>query len=234
MIYLLDKQPDRALLTLSRSRQAELPASIERQRRTVEARALAASGKPELAMDLISPLRGGDIDRLRADILWENDRWQDAGDQYERMLGGRWNDALPLSDQEQLQVLKAGIAFTLASDRLSLDRLRTKYARKMGESPNGAAFEAVTGPVLAKGDTFDQVVKSIAAVGTMDSFLADYRKRYLALGGGDKPVVEGPDGAPAVPAAVPATARRPLPRRAPRPRTPPRRRPGDGARGYPV
>lgn len=196
LIYLLDQRPERALLTLSRTRQSEVPAGIERQRRTVEARALAGTGKPDLALDLLVPLRGGDIDRLRADILWENERWQDAGDQYERMLGGRWNDVLPLSDQEQMQVLKAGIAFSIAGDRLSLDRLRTKYARKMGESANGAAFEAVTGPVLAKGDSFNEVVKSIAAVGTMDAFLADYRKRYLDLGGGDKPIVQGADGKP--------------------------------------
>lgn len=209
LIYILDQRPERALLTLSRTRQSELPAGIERQRRTVEARALAATGKPDLALDLLTPLRGGDIERLRADILWENERWQDAGDQYERMLGGRWNDVLPLSDQEQMQVLKAGIAFSIAGDRLSLDRLRTKYARKMGESPNGAAFEAVTGPVLAKGDSFNEVVKSIAAVGTMDAFLADYRKRYLDLGGGDKPVVQGADGKPLDPGTAPGDGPQP-------------------------
>lgn len=195
LIYLLDKRPDRALLTLSRTRQSELPVGIERQRRTVEARALADTGKPELALDLLKPLRGGDIDRLRADILWENTRYQDAGDQYERLLGGRWNDQLPLSDQEQLQVLKAGIAFTLAGDRLGIDRLRTKYAAKMASTANGPAFEVVTGPVMAQGDSFDAVVKSIAAVGTMDAFLADYRKRYLDLGGGGKPVLIDGSGA---------------------------------------
>ncbi|BBE74787.1 tetratricopeptide repeat protein [Oharaeibacter diazotrophicus] len=189
LVYLLDQRPDRALLILSRTRQSELPAGIERQRRSVEARALAETGKPDLALDLLKPLRGGDIERLRADILWENDRYEDAGDQYERMLGGRWNEPLPLSDLEQMQVLKAGISFTLAGDRLSLDRLRAKYSKKMAETANGAAFEAVTSRMQVAGGSFQEVVKSIANVGTLQAFLDDYRKRYLELGDPNRPAL---------------------------------------------
>jgi tetratricopeptide (TPR) repeat protein len=210
LIYLLDKRPDRALLTLSRTRQSELPAGIERQRRTVEARALADTGKPELALDLLKPLKGGDIERLRAEILWENDRHQQAGEQFERLLGGRWADDLPLSDLEQLQVLKAGIAYTLADDRIGIDRLRSKYAGKMAGTPSGTAFEAVTGPVtVTEGAGFDDVVRSIAAIDTMDAFLDDYRRRYLELGTGEKPEVLDGGGAPSE--AAPAEGGEPAP-----------------------
>ncbi len=203
MIYLLDHRPDKALLTLAKTRQAELPVAIERQRRTVEAKAMADSGNPDGALELVRPLDGPEVDRLRADILWSANRYGEAGDQFERLLGGRWNDNLPLSPVEQLEVLKAGIGYTLVNDRLSVDRLRSKYAGKMAETPNGSAFEAVTGPITANGANFDEVVKSVGSADTMSSFLSDYRKRYLDIGVSDKPAVIDGAGGPSADAAAP-------------------------------
>ncbi len=196
LIQILDKRPDRALLTLSRTRQAELPVAIERQRRTVEARALADTGKPELALDLLRPIAGADIDRLRSDILWSSKRYSEAGDEFERLLGNRWSDEAPLSDQEQVEVLKAGISFSLAQDRLGTDRLRAKFASAMARTSSGPAFDAVTGPIVANGSNFNEVVRSVAGLETMDAFLADYRKRYLEIGG-EKPVMVDPGNEPA-------------------------------------
>lgn len=196
LVYLLDHRPDKALFTLSTTRQAALPVAVERQRRTVEAKAMAEAGNPDGALEVLQPLDGAEIGRLKADILWSADRYADAGTAYERMLGTRWTDAMPLSDSEQLAVLKAGIAYTLAGDRMSVDRLRSKYTEKMAPSANGSAFDAVTGPIVASGSDFQSIVKSIADADTMKSFLADYRKRYLDVGNGDKPDMVLPaDGA---------------------------------------
>lgn len=193
LVYLLDHRADKALFTLSTTRQASLPVAIERQRRTVEAKAMADSGNPDGALEVLQPLDGVEIGRLKADILWSADRYADAGTAYERMLGGRWTDAMPLSDSEQLAVLKAGIAYTLAGDRMSVDRLRSKYTEKMAPTANGSAFDAVTGPIVASGNDFQTIVKSIADADTMKSFLADYRKRYLDVEtNGDKPDMVAP------------------------------------------
>ncbi len=198
MVYLLDGRPDKAMFTLSTTRQASLPVAIERQRRTVEAKAMAESGNPDGALEVLAPLDGVEIGRLRADILWSANRYADAGTAYERTLGARWTDAMPLSDSEQLGVLKAGIAYTLAGDRMSVDRLRSKYTEKMAPTANGSAFDAVTGPIVASGSDFQSIVKSIADADTMKSFLADYRKRYLDVETGDKPdMVTPPEGAAA-------------------------------------
>ena len=187
LVYLLDHRADKALFTLSTTRQSSLPVAIERQRRTVEAKAMAESGNPDGALEVLQPLDGVEIGRLEADILWSADRYAEAGTAYERMLSARWTDAMPLSDSEQLAVLKAGIAYTLAGDRMSVDRLRSKYTEKMAPTANGSAFDAVTGPIVASGSDFESIVKSIANADTMRSFLADYRKRYLDIEAGDKP-----------------------------------------------
>ncbi len=198
LVYLLDHRPDKALFTLSTTRQASLPIAIERQRRTVEAKAMAESGNPDGALEVLQPLDGTEIGRLKADILWSADRYADAGTAYEKMLGGRWTDSMPLSDSEQLAVLKAGISYTLAGDRMSVDRLRSKYTEKMAPTANGSAFDAVTGPIVASGSDFQTIVKSIADADTMKNFLADYRKRYLDTETGGKPDMVAPaDGAAA-------------------------------------
>ncbi len=200
MVYIMDRKPEKALRAIARTRQPELPLGVERQRRVVEGRALADTGKSELALDLLKPLKGGDIDRLRAEILWNADRHLEAGEQYERLLGSRWAEDLPLTPNEQMDVLRAGISYTLAGDQLSLDRLRSRFSAKMALTPNKLAFDTVTAPVSTAGASFDEVVRSIASIDVAEEFLADYRTRFrpsegLAEDGAADPAV---DAEPAV------------------------------------
>lgn len=179
LVYLLDRKPEKALSVLNRTRQAHLPQSLDRQRRIVEARALTDTGRSDLALELISNLRGSEIDRQRADTLWQGERWQEAGEQLEAMHGVRWSDPLQLDDQERMDILRAAIAYSLAGDQLGLDRLRSKYVAKMSDSPSGAAFDVVTRPIDAKGVEFMAIAKEIAAIDTLESFLSEYRRHYL-------------------------------------------------------
>lgn len=179
-IYLMDRKPERALAVLNRTRQANLPSSLERQRNIIEARALTESGRPDLALELVRNMRGADVDRLRADTFWSAQSWRDAGEQLEAMYGSRWSDNIPLEQIERNDILKTAIAYSLAGDQLSLDRLRTKYAKKMADSPQAASFEVVTRPIAAQGVEFLDVAKSIAATDTLDTFLEEYRRQYMS------------------------------------------------------
>ncbi|AXS41205.1 hypothetical protein D1F64_15715 [Breoghania sp. L-A4] len=189
LVYLLDRKPEKALAVMNRTRQAHLPKSLDRQRRIVEARALTDTGRSDLALELIGNLRGAEIDRQRADTLWQGERWQEAGEQLEGMHGVRWSDPLRLDEQERLDILRAAIAYSLGGDQLGLDRLRSKYVAKMSDSPSGAAFDIVTRPIDSKGVEFMAIAKEIAAVDTLESFLAEYRRHYLN-GGAPAPDME--------------------------------------------
>lgn len=179
VIHLLDRKPEKALAVLNKTRQSQLPLSLERQRRLVEVRALSDAGRNELALELLSSLTGRDAVRLKADILWKAKRWREAGERLEAMLGGRWSDATPLDDQERQDVLRAAIAYALANDQLQLDRLRGKYMTKMADSPNAHTFDVVTRPIQSQGGEFRQVAKEIASIDTMRQFLQEYRAQYL-------------------------------------------------------
>ncbi|NVK35512.1 MAG: hypothetical protein HWE23_13580 [Rhodobacteraceae bacterium] len=178
-IYLSDRKPEEALRVLNKSRQASLPDGIERQRNIVEARALTASGRPDLALELVRNMRGGDVDRLRADTFWAAQSWREAGEQLEGMYGSRWSDNIPLDELERRDILRAGIAYSLAGDQLSLKRLQTKYADKMSDSPESFAFEVVTRPIEAQGVEFLEIANQLAASDELETFLEEYRRQYM-------------------------------------------------------
>jgi hypothetical protein len=203
VVYLLDKKPDKALAVLNRTRQSQLPLSLERQRRLVEARALADSGRTDVALELLSTVTGSDAVRLRADALWRAKRWREAAERLEAMLGGRAGDGTPLDGQERQDVLRAAIGYALANDQLSLDRLRGRFEAKMADSPNARTFDVITRPIQSQGTEFRTVAKEIAQIDTMRQFLQEYRALYLD----PKARSVGPEGTPntAAEPAKPAT-----------------------------
>ncbi|MDR3374555.1 MAG: tetratricopeptide repeat protein [Ancalomicrobiaceae bacterium] len=206
VVHMLNRKPDQALVVLNKTRQSSLPASIERQRRVVEARALSEIGRGELALELLSPLVGSDVDRLKADIAWKAKDWRGAGERLETMLAGRWSDKTALDNQERLDVIRAAIGYALGADQLSLDRLRNKFAAKMRDSPNSRAFDVVTAAIQTQGTEFREIAKQIAGVDTMRSFLDEYRQQYMKASI-PKPVIpaKAPPPGPLPPAAAPSS-----------------------------
>ena len=179
VIYLLDRKPDRALRAINRTRQARLPTELDRQRRLVEARAYISLEKFALALELLKNMRGSDAARLNWVANWEAKRWQAAAEVIERLHGSRWSDRTPLTDGEILELVRAGIAYSLAGDEIGLDRLRTKYMGKIAKGKYAKAFDVVTRPIKANDLEFSSVVKQIASLDSMNTFLEDYRRRYL-------------------------------------------------------
>lgn len=179
-VHILNREPNLALQAIRRTQQAQLPTLLDRQRRLLEAKALADTGKPDLAVTLVRNLLGKDAERLVADILWDAENWQDAAESYERVAGESWADDAPLIPDQRLDVLKSGIAYSLAKDDLGLQRLRSKFAEKMGSSEDASAFDIVTGPLEEQGFAFRSLSQQITEADTMRTFLSDYRRRYLA------------------------------------------------------
>lgn len=181
MVHLMNRQPSKALTVIQQSRQAVLPAKLTRQRVILEARALAETGRVDLAIERLKAIDGDDVERLRADVYWRSESWQLAAEQIERMLGERWSSGGALSKTERQDVMRAAIGFSLSSDDLGLDRLRRKFVTKMGASVDASAFDVVTAPIAKKGVEFRQLVSRIADIDTLSAFIDDYRERYSSV-----------------------------------------------------
>jgi hypothetical protein len=184
LIHLMGHKPELALRAIHQTRQAVLPEELQERRNILEARALAELGRVELAVEILDTMSGFDIERLKSDALWRGERWLDAGEQLERMLGARWQEPAELSERERLDVLKAAIGYALADDAIGLERLRRKFMSKMASSPDASSFDVVTATLEPDSVVITELAKEIASIDTLEAFLTEYRSRYGSDGGG--------------------------------------------------
>ncbi|HEY5337309.1 MAG TPA: hypothetical protein VIJ85_03825, partial [Rhizomicrobium sp.] len=178
MIYLMDHKPKDALATLRSTRITGLPDDINHQRMILESRSLAALKQWDQALDVIAVDEAPDSQRLRADIYWESGNWAVAGQKAEELLGANWDGPAPLATPDRQEVMRAAIAYSLANDEPSLDRLRTHFATKMKASPDASAFAVVTQNIDTQGAAFRDLAGQIASIDTLENFMKDFRKRH--------------------------------------------------------
>jgi hypothetical protein len=174
----MDHKPQDAINALHNSQITGLPDDTLHQRLILEARAFAALKQWNNALDLIAVDQADDTRRLRADIYWESGNWDVAGQKTEELLGARYSDAAPLSDSERSQVLRVAVAYSLANDQASLDRLRANFTPKMGNTKDASAFTVLTQSIDMHGLAFRQAAAQIASVDTLTTFMKDFAKRH--------------------------------------------------------
>ncbi|MCP8937333.1 AMIN domain-containing protein [Alsobacter sp. SYSU M60028] len=191
LIYLSDHEPARAVQAIRDSRMAELPAELRRARAMIEARALSELSRAELALDLIGGEEGPDIERLRADILWQARDWRAAGEQFERIVGDRWQLKEPFDETDRRDVMRAAVSYAMARDPLSMDRLRGKMAAKMADGEDARAFALVTSAGGAGLAEFRDIARRLAQADTLAEFVAAQRRRMQAEDAPPRPSAQG-------------------------------------------
>jgi predicted negative regulator of RcsB-dependent stress response len=194
VMHLQNRQPAKALTVLRGTRLSTLPEDLRRARSLLEARALGELFRTDLAIEVLANDRGEDVERLRADIYWKGKRWREAGESYERVLGDAWQSAEPLNASQRLDGLRAGLAYVLGDEKLSLDRLRGRYLAKMDQSVDSGAFRLIATDNLTRPQAFRDVARAVVSADTMTEFMASYRKRYPETAGAARPVRSAGDG----------------------------------------
>jgi tetratricopeptide (TPR) repeat protein len=190
VVNLLNRKPERALQVLKATRVAGLSEDLRTQRVMLEARALSDVGRRGLAADIVQNLPGPEAARLRSDILWAGKQYRESAEQIEKLYSYRWKEWTPLTDVERRDILRAAISYALADDTLGLQRFREKFGPMMAQGADRKAFDMATSPISNTRPEFQEVVKSIAGVDTLDQFIRDMRTRFpdaAASSGQDKP-----------------------------------------------
>ena len=178
MIRLMNGKPAEALRALSSTRLPELPRDVKRARQLLEAKGLSDLSRTDLALEILGSERGPEVDRLRADILWTARRWREAGEAHERILGEAWRGPEPLDERQRADTMRAAVAYVMATEALSIDRLRAKYAAPMAQTPDARTFAFVTGSARAAAGDIRELARSVANADTLMEFMSEYRKRY--------------------------------------------------------
>jgi tetratricopeptide (TPR) repeat protein len=180
VIYLADHKPQEALRVLNETRLPDIPASLARQRRVLEARALIGGGRDQLALDMLNGMEGRDTDLLRIDAHWKARRYSNAGEMIEAMVATQNPDGA-LGQLSRMSVIKAAVGFVLSGDNFGLSRLRTKFSDRMVTSPEWPMFDFVTGAISTTSLEFKKVAREVAGLDSLNAFLDAYRQIY----GGD-------------------------------------------------
>ncbi|UYO00666.1 MAG: hypothetical protein KIT02_05485 [Devosia sp.] len=181
VIYLADRKPQDALRVLNDTRLPDIPDSLNRQRRILEARAMIDGGRDQLAMDMLSTMDGRDATLLRIDALWRGKRYSQAGEMIEALYSAE-PQGQPLARPTRMNLIKAAVGYVLANDSMGLSRLRAKFGDTMVNSPEWPMFDFVTGPIQATSLEFKKVAAEVAALDSLTAFLASYRETYEGEG----------------------------------------------------
>ncbi|MFI4936132.1 MAG: endoglucanase, partial [Caulobacterales bacterium] len=139
-IFLMDRKPEDALDVINESRTTVLPNELNLQRRIVTARALSGLGRYDAALEMLGNDSSADASDARAEVVWKQKAWPQAGAQLEKMLGDRYKTAGPLSSDQEGKLLRAAVAYSLAADDISLARLRDRYSSFIEASRNPEAL----------------------------------------------------------------------------------------------
>ncbi|HEY1750374.1 MAG TPA: endoglucanase [Caulobacteraceae bacterium] len=127
VIDLMDKKPEDAIDAINASRTTVLPTSLNQQRRIVAARALTGLGQYATALEMLGADASPDATDARAEIVWRQKNWPAAGAIFEKLLGDRYKTPGPLAAEQEGQLLRASVAYSLAADDGALARLRANW-----------------------------------------------------------------------------------------------------------
>ena len=71
------------------------------------------------------------------------------------------------------------VAYSLANDEASLDRLRQHFAPKMQGTPDASPFAVLSQDIDLHGLAFRDAAAKIASVDTLQAFMKDFGKRQV-------------------------------------------------------
>ncbi|MGN6515898.1 MAG: hypothetical protein ACTHLR_08660, partial [Rhizomicrobium sp.] len=92
--------------------------------------------------------------------------------------GTSWSEPTALSDGDRVLVLRMAVAYSLANDGDSLNRLRQHFASKMQNTADAKAFSVLSQEIDMHGVAFRDAAARIASVDTLQSFMKDFGRAH--------------------------------------------------------
>lgn len=175
-ILIKDQRPEKAVDIIRATRNvAEMPVDLRRERTQLEARAMIDLGRYGEAAAMLEDDESKEAHLLRADLYWGAKDWPAIVENTDLVLGSRWRDKAPLTIDEQRQILRTAVAFTMLEREDGLDILRRRYDLAMTTGPFGNAFSVITGSGVASPSNLRAAVSNLADVDRLESFMDKYR-----------------------------------------------------------
>lgn len=174
-IYLINREPEKALRALRETRQPRLGEALRRDRRVLEAAALAGLQRYEQAQELLEGVEGEDSARLRADVAWKQKDWSAAAADLIALLP---KPGTPFARDQQALALRATVATSLGGNKAALAKLGIDYSGAMANGPYAEAFALLVREPERGAEGLRQAAQKIADAAALDGFLAALRRKF--------------------------------------------------------
>jgi hypothetical protein len=161
---LAGKPGDAVTLLRTTARSDYTPAMVE-ERQRLQAITLSQLGRVDQAMAILAEVPHGEA--LRSEILWKQRRWADLVAADQALLP---RVAMPLSDVEQIIVLRHAIALAMLGRTGELERLHQRYAAGFESRPSGRVFGLLSGPLgSGSGPRLEEALAALPTVSPVDA-----------------------------------------------------------------
>jgi hypothetical protein len=183
-IRLLDHRPTEALAALDLLGTLPLSDEIQNEQTLLHARALSEMRRDEEAIALLKGNTSDGAMLLRVDISMRSKKWDEAAALLMELVGAPPPSGKALSADQASTLLNAAIAYALANDQLSLDKLAIDYGESMASLPQKNTFLMLTQPEKM-GQLRDLAAAQVqlSQVDMFQSFLNNYRSNAAANAG---------------------------------------------------
>jgi hypothetical protein len=144
LLYLINREPQKALDTLEITNFGDTEEALRFQRLRLSAQALASLDRLDEGLAIMHADQTDEGQLLRLEILWKMKDWANVINQAEDMLAARKDLTSPLSTKETEVLLKLALAYSFEKDFTQLSYLRDYYTSLMAESPYKDIFGYIT------------------------------------------------------------------------------------------
>jgi hypothetical protein len=175
MIYLLNREPEKALAALQKSREDDVPAGLSLERNRIAAQALIDLDRPDQSLSMIEGDYSPDGENVRLEAYWAKEDWAYVIDLIEVMLRSRPDLNAPFTAREGQRLLQLALAYIFVGEFDQLKYLRDAYTPLMENNPYKDEFLFLTEErIQTSSNNFGKVIDNISS---MESFMDSYRDR---------------------------------------------------------
>ncbi|MDX2113305.1 MAG: hypothetical protein SFW63_06200 [Alphaproteobacteria bacterium] len=179
-IYLLDRQPLKAMAALEESLFGNNPPELRLYRNRLTAEALIATNQLDRALEMIDNDESLDAEKIRQHIYWRKRDWRQVISITEAILKKRTDVSAPVTLDESEMLMQLALAYVFTNDVPQLSYLRDYFGPLMADNPNRAMFDFVTAPDASLTTrNFDQMVERLSAT---REFIGSYQARLETAG----------------------------------------------------
>lgn len=143
-IYLQNHQTKEALNTLKTTGYGDLPADLQLTRQRLTARALAAEGHPDKAIEVLNNDNSAEGTLLRLSVYWGTKDWPNVTQTAEEILSNRTDPTAPLTREESGVLLKLATAYVYQHDSGQIQYLRDYFTPLLKDNPDKESFQFIT------------------------------------------------------------------------------------------